>query len=271
MQMGNEMPRGGALIAKLVGIACEAIGRKALWDLVERLDAGQARAAVRRLERLNVARLPFPQTLEEERLCGVAGTREAMTEAAAERPETSGEGGTAVPIPAIEATVSAYDTYMRALIEAMSHPYAEKRPLPMLPDGNVPLPNIGILAQARAKDEDVKMQNALLTVALALRAYKVEHGDYPSTLGELMTDKCLTRVPVDPFTISRPVRYRRLSVERYLLYSVGPDGIDDRGAPLQRKEEATSQRPLTFTEEGMTGDFVVGVNTPVPPTASGPR
>jgi len=273
MQMGNEIPRGGILIAKLVGFACEGIGRKPLWELVERLDASQARSAVRRLERIGASRMPFAETLQEQRLSGVAATREALTEAIAEREkaEVSGEAVSSEPPLDVEETARDYDLYMSAVIEAMSHPYAEKRALPKRLDERFAAPYPEILGQARAKDEDAKMQNALLRVALALRAYRVEHRDYPSALGELVADRCLTRVPLDPFNISRPVRYRRLSAERYLLYSVGPDGIDEGGAPLQRKEDDASQSPLNFTTEGMTGDFVVGVNTPVPQVASRPR
>ena len=50
IRLGADIPRGGALIQELVGIACEAIGRRPLWALSEKLSADEAREAARRME-----------------------------------------------------------------------------------------------------------------------------------------------------------------------------------------------------------------------------
>lgn len=61
-----------------------------------------------------------------------------------------------------------------------------------------------------------------LRTLLMLQQFKDAHGAYPDTLAELGRG-----VLNDPFT-DQPLRYHR-SGERFLLYSVGYDGVDDGG------------------------------------------
>jgi hypothetical protein len=97
------------------------------------------------------------------------------------------------------------------------------------------------------------MQNALLLVALALRAHRAERDYYPADLVELVAGGYLSRLPDDPCALSGPLRYRRLAGgDKYLLYSVGADGKDDGGKPGRQRH---------LLEEGARGDFVLGVNT----------
>lgn len=84
--------------------------------------------------------------------------------------------------------------------------------------------------KAWLREADNDTQNALLTVMLALRAYKAEHGSYPNRL-DALAPHYLAHVPDDPFALSTPLRYRRLG-KTFLLYSVGPDGKDDGGKPI---------------------------------------
>jgi hypothetical protein len=62
--------------------------------------------------------------------------------------------------------------------------------------------------------------------ALALRAYQIEHGEYPASLAELRA-RGGWAISDDPCS-SKPFIYRRES-KGYILYSVGPDGIDNGG------------------------------------------
>lgn len=70
----------------------------------------------------------------------------------------------------------------------------------------------------------------LLACELAIHLYSLEQGRPPEKLEELVPEY-LPAVPLDPFTDS-PLIYRR-GGDGYLLYSVGPDGADDGGAPPQ--------------------------------------
>jgi len=68
----------------------------------------------------------------------------------------------------------------------------------------------------------------LAGTALAIRLYQVDHGHRPSTLVELVPEY-LPEVPLDPFAgDGSAIRYLP-RVRPALLYSVGPNGVDDGG------------------------------------------
>jgi hypothetical protein len=94
----------------------------------------------------------------------------------------------------------------------------------------------------------------LTEIALALSAYRTEHGEYPKALAAIQPDY-LPGIPEDPYT-KGPFRYRRWS-DGYMLYSVGPNGEDDGGemswgsAQLMRHSDDMGIRvPDPAEEEG---------------------
>ena len=62
----------------------------------------------------------------------------------------------------------------------------------------------------------------LMRTACALEKHRLETGAYPATL-----DAIPTEIATDPMT-GDPFRYR-ITRDAFLLYSVGPDGVDDGG------------------------------------------
>jgi hypothetical protein len=104
----------------------------------------------------------------------------------------------------------------------------------------------------------------LLLVTLALRAYHEEHHAYPETLNALTPDY-LTAVPADPFVAGQPLRYYRTGA-KYVLYSVGPDGKDDHGKPIDDRtfymfaspEQREAKRYAMAPNS--KGDILAGVN-----------
>ena len=92
-------------------------------------------------------------------------------------------------------------------------------------------------------------RNRMAAVALAMRLYELAHGRLPAKLDDLVPDY-LTQLPADPFAADgRPIAYEPKAVARSdesydrrtgmfiavdlgpphpVLYSVGPDGRDDR-------------------------------------------
>ena len=110
-------------------------------------------------------------------------------------------------------------------------------------------------------------KNTQLMVALALRAYKIEHGAYPEKLDALVP--CyLQKIPADPFGGGGPLRYKKQGAD-YKLWSIGPDKKDDNGlfaihpdfkrsqeAELKRKNDTSFYRVLPESK----GDFVFGIN-----------
>jgi len=81
----------------------------------------------------------------------------------------------------------------------------------------------------------------LLIVELALRAYRFEHSALPVDLDQL-TPEYISAIPVDPFDPDDGnLRYRRAK-DGYVLYSAGPDAVDDDGQPLTQS--------LSYAEHG---------------------
>lgn len=70
----------------------------------------------------------------------------------------------------------------------------------------------------------------LSRVAIRLAIYHREHGAYPDELAQLVPDNLPAPIR-DPFC-GQPLHYRRTE-KGYLLYSVGVNGIDDRGVDWQ--------------------------------------
>jgi type II secretory pathway pseudopilin PulG len=89
---------------------------------------------------------------------------------------------------------------------------------------------IGLLAPAIQKVQDAhdraEQVQRNLQVAIALAAYRKDHGDYPATLAGL-APKYLTESPDDLFS-GKGLVYRREGAG-YLVYSVGVNGKDDGG------------------------------------------
>ncbi|MDR3109269.1 MAG: hypothetical protein LBU65_06220 [Planctomycetaceae bacterium] len=79
----------------------------------------------------------------------------------------------------------------------------------------------------------------MFRLAVALERYKQEHNNYPNTL-EKLEPNFITSIPTDPFTNSKPYRYKlesspnvtdedAASGNAYILYSVSVDLKDDGG------------------------------------------
>jgi hypothetical protein len=158
--------------------------------------------------------------------------------------------------------IANHSSYMDSAMARARLPYmaASRAGRPAPPSDPINAVIFPIFEAVHIKTADTQMQTNLLTAVFALRAYQAEHGAFPGDLNALVTAGYLSRIPADPFTESgnAPVQYRRLENGKYLLYSIGPDGKDDAGTPIQPKSNSGNYR--TWVEAGMKGDFVIGVN-----------
>ncbi len=101
-------------------------------------------------------------------------------------------------------------------------------------------------------------QNCLLELALALRAFHRDHGRYPDTLSGL-SPVYLSSLPNDPFSPGNRFHYR-LTKERYILYSVGPDGKDDGGTPIDIGLKLSVAKYRYHINADSTGDIIADIN-----------
>ncbi len=287
LQLGEDLPHGGTVIAMLVGDAVQSIGRKQAWGAVDHLDASQARAAAQRLEHIRADHVPFADTLQEEEWSGQAGLLEMMRRkdwpsGAYASGYTSGDGAMAALRNTAAATrirlagkrtiMANYTRYMDQSIANARQPYAAHLPAPPIPGD--PLNQIMFASDSetsgssfpnnvRLREAVTDTQSALLMTMLALRAYKLEHGSYPASLSALVPEY-LKAVPADPFALSGPLRYK-LQGATYLLYSVGPDGKDDGGQAILDKtlpppDPGSLSDRRRYIQNNSIGDVVAGVN-----------
>ncbi len=339
VELGVKIPRGASLIGRLVGIACEAIGRKQAWKAIPHLNAFQTRAAIARLESIRAQHTPYVDTMQEEIWGAQTGLREIMKDPkwrlhasnffGSEGDNTQWQGlllfGWSNRIIINDMTQFQRETLRRARL-----PYYIAHGLPPIPEPFDPMCAIlfPVFEQARYKDiAGSETQDALLLTSLALHAYALDNGGaYPDTLAQI-APKYIANIPADPLAMGvEPLRYKRLlsdedrainlkqsytideanrrglqeilarlntpddpqAVTRrkalpakppydptypgkgaYVLYSVGPDGKDDGGLPVD-----SALRPLRAAERAMPdsfsryttnadslGDIVAGLNS----------
>ena len=280
IQLGETIPHGGPLIGMLVGVACQAIGRKQAWNEADHLSATQARAAARRLESIRTGHIPFADTLQEEEWETQASLLELMRKrdwpgnmlTTASPDQQGGQESVSASALIMETHIrmagkrrimANYTRYMDQSIANARQPYAAHLALPPLPTDPMNQILLPVYSGVRLNEVKADTQNALLSVTLALRAYKLDHGVHPTTLSALAPGYLKT-VPADPFALSGPLRYKRTGA-KYLLYSVGPDGKDDGGKAIF---DRTKPAPTAINEsdqwrcvlQDSQGDIVAGVN-----------
>ncbi|MCA1596293.1 MAG: hypothetical protein LC772_07695 [Chloroflexi bacterium] len=244
IQMGEKIPRGAVGMGKLVGMACEAIGRHDLWLEVPHLNVNEARQACRRIETIQSGHVPWTDVLEVEKPSNEAALVEEMQKPGWRNGTEYLDFGNTL-------------AYMDACIAQSRLPYVVARPRPPVPDD--PVNEIVALdwSEWQFRDALDTTQNSLLEVTLALRAYHLEHNAYPSSLQNLCPHY-ISSVPADPFGGARGLRYRRIGAG-CVLYSVGPDQKDNGGTPATTPNAAPGDEHRV--RPNSAGDIVAGVHT----------
>jgi hypothetical protein len=79
-----------------------------------------------------------------------------------------------------------------------------------------------------------EMQRSLLQTAIALRRCQIGRGALPDNLEVLMPE--FTQQPFLDVMDGKPQRYHLKPDDRFVLYSVGEDGVDNGGDPTPPKE-----------------------------------
>ena len=181
IRLGNEMSRGGLLITRLVGIACEAIGYQALGKVAPNLSREEDHVIQAQLEQVDANRVTWAEVKESEQNCARYHFRNHLN-----------------PI-----TLMAGWWQSRQAIE-----------------------------KAEVRHKTAIAHERLLVTDLALRCYQRDKAQSPACLDELVTNY-LSKLPQDPFN-GKPFIYRPQIGTSWLIYSVGPDGVDDGGKPARR-------------------------------------
>lgn len=80
-------------------------------------------------------------------------------------------------------------------------------------------------------------------LALTIARYRADHGDLPRNLDAMVPDY-IAIIPRDPFD-GKLMKYH-LTKDGAVIYSIGPDGSDDNGAPLEENDAGTKAGDVTF-------------------------
>jgi hypothetical protein len=263
LRLGHDVPRGGPMMSALPGYAINAMARKELQTILPRLDAPAARAAAARIEQLVARQTTLAQSLQEDRWVTQSQLQQAMRQRnwrsqylGLAKTQLTGVQQAKIFFYSKRRVMRDYVRYMDALIAEAKKPYQARRKLAM-PD-NVLIHPLVLPADSTywstARDQT---GNATLMVLLALRAFRLEHGRLPNTLSELVPSY-LQQVPTDPFGNGGKLRYRRTG-KSYVLYSVGPDRIDNLGKPIARPGFSAKSKKRYAVQPDSTGDYVAGI------------
>ena len=96
--------------------------------------------------------------------------------------------------------------------------------------------NLDSLITAFVKEARIE---PLALTACALERHWLAHGNYPEHLAELVPSY-LDKVPLDIID-GQPLRYRRTDDGKFVLYSIGLDGKDDGGKPIDPKHKDSAE------------------------------
>ncbi len=98
-------------------------------------------------------------------------------------------------------------------------------------------------------------------VACALERYRLAHGQFPDHL-ESLVPQFVAALPRDVAS-GQPLRYRRTDDDRFVLYAIGSDGVDDSGKPAKVELDWTGS-PIMRSGPG---DWVWSYPPAIPRTA----
>jgi hypothetical protein len=245
----NDIQGNGFLIEQLVGIAIEALGQNAIFNIMEKADVSPAilKSTQEKLENLFAKDKPVI-SLDGEKLFWYDIIQRGFTD--------DGKGNGRLLKRGLPYAVGTKFSFLKMLF-LFDYPDRQKmsseveyffkkssEPLTETPwnlnhsnNKDEVISNISIMmdliipAVSKISETSWKMKTsreALLTV-LALKRYQKEKGQYPDDLSMLVSAGYLNQLPQDPYS-NNPLIYKK-DEGNFVLYSVGSNFIDDGGEP----------------------------------------
>ncbi len=273
VEFGVTIPRGGTLIAGLVGVTVECIGDRYLEPVILKLPTAELARIAKRLERIQAKRVPYADVIRGEGLASVVNDVRLFSDpstlkdlanpvkwladdfAMTSSGGPSSGGGRAKAGRVWEnvrfafankaAIIRENERYLKAVAMEQRGPYTGNSRV-KVPNNPLAQSCMPVFVRARAASCRSEAITTLLQTEVALRRYKLDHGRYPDRLKQL-APAYLRAVPIDPFGRGKPLRYKPLKGgSEYLLYSLGQDMRDDGGAAV------------SLSSGGGSGDYVAG-------------
>jgi len=262
-QFGNQIARGGPLNIGLVSGDIETRSLYELSHLIPHTNAPTAKMAAAGMEKVYEQRYPFYKMLEEEKWLILDSKLQLM-----ESPSWRTRLVQDFKLPLSDypkiytlskrQLISDLTQSMNAAIDNAQRPYTQQRPIPATDDPLVALllPGCKFLRWSCARQNVFAVE---FMTMYALRAYKMDTGHYPENLKALVPTY-LHKIPIDPFDGINPLHYQ-LQGKKYLLWSIGPDGVDNHATPIFNNldEDAVSAQ-YQLLDPKSKGDVVAGIS-----------
>jgi hypothetical protein len=267
LNMGVDLQHGAPNYGALAGAECESIGQTYVEGSISKLNLTQSRHAVRRLEDMDEHRTTPNETLTEDKwwvqawLLDYFKDKEWQTEICYSTYENfSGMQRLDVNTESRRSAYDSFTEYADRIIAYYSKPWPKQinelpPAAPTDPIGQTIAPDIG---DTVFQMDSTTAFDRLLETQFALHEFRLLHGSYPDALTDLVPTT-ITAVPIDPFTNGQPLKYKRLGV-KCLLYSVGPDAVDNGGTPITLPYHPNAA--FGAHSERLNGDIVAGIDPP---------
>lgn len=271
MDLGVRIQNGATVIGRLVGNACSAMGRPGIWRRLNRLSASECRAALKRLSDIEKRRVPLDATLSTEMVATATSLQDLMRQPGWRFRLVDLLGGDPTQSDrwyyVLRSLATSKTDMINMYLTAMTRERERATAYPdrFLPrtsraaDSPLVAPLVLETRELVVKDAADQAQNALLIASLAIRAYKLEKGQWPRNIGDLVRFGYLRAAPTDPFAPpGTPVRFVYQS-GRPIPYSIGPD-LRDNGGTTIYKVESGGKKPSVYVQSDSIGDIVAGMN-----------
>ncbi len=248
VEMGAALQNGSNEIGMLVGLAIESMGRSDIMRRRAKLNSEQAAQSARRLESIDAKRPAYAEIQREVTWNNLSEMRDILRDPEWKKFHDGGEAksmaGMLKGMGDINKLRQTSDLQIESNFMAASDailararlPYSPK--LPVVPDPTDALSTLLVnpdtslgITRSRVSYERNAAASRMLIVELAREAFWTASRQNPQSLQELVP-KYLSAVPRDPFAPGSELRYERQG-ESYVLYSVGPDGVDNGGDPIK--------------------------------------
>jgi hypothetical protein len=267
IEYGSQIQHGSGINGKWQGLDSEIHGRAAVWPIIDKLSASEARDAGVRLQRIIDKSAPLQDSLTEQKWITLAELQEQMREpgwrSRYNESSLAGWGLYVYMLPYSKASIlDSTAKYYDHLIAAANGPYIPYNPYASQSE---PMPDkIGQILFVESRDYRFQQrigdtENLLLLTSLALRSFCAENGHYPVSLSALWPTY-LRGNYADPFAVRPgPLGYK-LTKTGYTLYSAGPDGNDNDGMPIAQIRYGSSNSGPSNMQTNSIGDIVAGQN-----------
>jgi hypothetical protein len=233
VRLGCDVAQGGSVVSSLVDVACADLGLTALEGCMRTLpdDPPLWKAILGQMAMIEKRRWPLANALRVETLGGERTFSMLMTGQVDLRELNDDLGGLRLTRDDLNRSKLTYLAYMSALIRAAEGGFtAFREKMPMAKDRVRDDPLTGLLVNALDRvffvTSRARFRLDAFRLMAALRLWKSVKHAYPNDLAELVPDY-LPVVPRDPFA-DAALRYV-LTGDKVMIYSVGPDGDDDKG------------------------------------------